>query len=141
MLRRLLTWLEPNRRPDLAVVLVDRDGDKRRKNLLQNNLVGIATTHVVAVAREEFEAWLVADEEAVAAALQTQFSRTKAPENMGPTEAKELLASTIGKLCKSQGEQLQMRRLIAERCSIEGLCRRCSAFSDFFKDLRAEKIG
>src|SRR5580704_10360316 len=38
--RQLLTWPDPNLRPDLVVVLVDRDEDKQRKNRLVGHLAG-----------------------------------------------------------------------------------------------------
>lgn len=52
-LRQLVTYASPGRRPDLAVVLVDADGDANaRKKLLQGHLEGLSLPTVVAVAAQ-----------------------------------------------------------------------------------------
>src|SRR5687767_13026917 len=64
--RRLLSWPRREQVPHLAIVLVDADGDGQRGTRLRAALAQIQVTHVVAVAIQEFEAWLIADHECLA---------------------------------------------------------------------------
>jgi hypothetical protein len=56
-LRRLLVWPmgsnDPARRPDVAIVLVDGDEDRGRKQLLEGWVSNLAVTSVIAVAIQE----------------------------------------------------------------------------------------
>lgn len=137
-LRELLTWLHPNQRPDLAVVFVDRDGEARRRATLSQYLDGLpatAATVVLGVAREEFEAWLVADEQAVASSLHCRLSKSKSPERMAPREAKELLTGWLTQHQPERDAHPELRRQIAECCSLDVVRKRCPAFESFIKDL------
>jgi hypothetical protein len=64
-LRRLLMWPSAARRPQLAIVLVDADGDETRRPTLNAATENVTTPRVVAVAVQEVEAWLIADMNAV----------------------------------------------------------------------------
>ncbi|MEQ1894717.1 MAG: hypothetical protein ABL998_19415, partial [Planctomycetota bacterium] len=66
-LRTLLTWARAEKAPDLAVVLVDEDDQKERVTELRTLMAERAPTPkaVVAVCRQEFEAWLLADQACV----------------------------------------------------------------------------
>src|SRR5689334_6448808 len=54
-LRKLLTWIDPKKRPDLAIVLVDCDGDSERKKRLEESTASLEAPHVIGVAVQEFE--------------------------------------------------------------------------------------
>ena len=66
--RRLLTWATPMAKPDLAVVIVDADGEANRHVALRHILSSRREPQppaVIGVAVQEFEAWLIADEAAL----------------------------------------------------------------------------
>lgn len=89
-LRRLLTIAAPSRRPDLAIVLVDEDGQGDRRASLLRSTEGIELPHVIAIAIREFEAWLIADHAAIVALLGPRPT-PPAYEAMEPGHAKSLL--------------------------------------------------
>ena len=65
-LRPLLFWADEKRQPDLAIVLVDADGkEKARREELSLALRDIPLTAIAAVAVQEFEAWRIADSQAL----------------------------------------------------------------------------
>jgi hypothetical protein len=130
-LRSLLTWLQPDLQPDLAVVLVDEDGHSSRKRMLEGSVADIPGSKVVAVAIREFEAWLVADEAVASGAMGKTFERTKEPETMAPGEAKKLWASWV-----SGGDECAARLTVARTVDLDGLASRCRAFGTFRGELR-----
>ncbi len=69
-LKRLLAFSDPQRQPDLCVVLVDQDGEKSRRSTLEKILTGQPMRTILAVAIREFEAWLIADTGTVSDAMQ-----------------------------------------------------------------------
>jgi hypothetical protein len=90
---RLLNWPHPAKRPHLVVILVDEDGDGKRYSRLTDDasetLPAKTNTLVVAVARQEFEAWLLSDTAALRATLGIGTGETPTPEDMQPGEAKQ----------------------------------------------------
>jgi hypothetical protein len=94
-LRRLTSWARGA--PRLAIVLVDEDGQAGRRSTLYEHLAGLSAPplRVVAVARQEFEAWLIADLRAVAPALGFSPDEPGAREALPPRRAKELLHAWI----------------------------------------------
>ncbi len=135
-LSMLLTWPLPAKRPDLAVVLVDADGDRRRLSRLRRVTRSANLPAVVAVAVQEFEAWLIADHAIACSVLQRSPSPPRAPESMNPGEANELLARWIGGSAVA-AEARVVRRRLAEQCTLELVRRKCRAFQRLFRDLRA----
>jgi len=134
-LRKLLSWPPSPNRPDLAVVLVDADGDRSRKGTLDAGTAmvpGARLGRVIGVAIEEFEAWLVADDRAVSEGLHATFPTPKAPETMAPQEAKLLLAEAIA---LAGADPQVVRRTIAEKCGLDAISARCPSFADFRAEL------
>jgi len=127
-LLQLLSWADPNRRPDLALVLIDADGDRRRKRKLQAIARQVTSPVIVAVATEEFEAWLIADHEALSQVVGMKVKPVSEPERLQPGVAKAVLAQ-----CDPAP---QARREIAKRCDLAIVSRRCRAFARFLKDLK-----
>jgi hypothetical protein len=130
----LLTWPRPEDRPDLAVVLVDQDGQPGRAALLAEHLAGLPAPHVVVVAIQEFEAWLVADPGALRAVFGVEATAPPAPEALEPREARGLLrgwAVTWGR-----GEAARLLRCdLARSCDLGIVQAACPAFRRFMKDL------
>lgn len=133
-LRQLLRW--PRREPDLAIVLVDRDGEAHRKQRLEEWIadLGGETSRIVAVAQEEFEAWLLADIAAVNRTLGTNHQTTSAPESMARREAKGHLAGWIEEIADAPPIPTVYRR-IAEHVAIETLAERCASFQQLLDQL------
>jgi len=132
-LRQLLTWPLAHMRPDLAVVLVDGDEDLSRKARLEELVSDIAVSRVIAVAVQEFEAWLIADHAAVRKALGAALPAPADPERMARREAKGLLASWMGD--RTESSKRGIRMTLASLCDLEVVRRRCAAFDEFLRAL------
>lgn len=133
-LRRLLTWFdEAVRAPDLAIVLVDADGDSHRKNTLESHVEGLPVAKVIAVAVQEFETWLIADQNAVHAAMNATHSTLPDLESLPRREAKERLTQW----CDASGRNdRDVRMTLAQTCALDSLERRCAAFATLIRELR-----
>ena len=127
-LRRLLSWPPGPRRPELAVVLLDADGDKQRGSGIEQAVDDLPLRRVIGLAVQEFEAWLISDEKAVAGAIGAPFPTQKAPENMKPREAKTLLLDWIG---RAGADERKARLTIAATADLGAIASRCPAFQDF----------
>ncbi len=135
-LRRLLTWPSTRSLPDLAVVLVDRDGDEGRAALLRNHVGDLVLPRrVIGVAIEEFEAWLIADAATIEQITALPVSAVASPEHMVRGAAKSQLAKW------SAGSSApQVHREVASRCDLNVVCRHCRAFESFSSDLQQALI-
>jgi hypothetical protein len=133
-LRPLLFWADPARQPDLAVVLVDADGDEERQKLLDSATGDIPVETVVAVAIQEFEAWLVADPAVVQAVLRQPLTLPKPPEKLSRRQAKELLQQWCEQRARSR-DAAEIRRDLARQCDLDTLARQCTAFALFLRKL------
>lgn len=135
-LRRLLLWADESKQPDLAVVFVDADGDEKRQGYLDTSVQGIPVDAVVGVAIEEFEAWLIADAEALKSVFRQPLAPPKSPERLGRRRAKELLQQW----CEQHGRSRDagdIRGQLALLSDLETLSRQCGAFATFLQKLRA----
>ena len=137
-LRRLLTWLDPAIRPDLAVIIVDADGDAGRRARLAECVADLPLPRVVSVAVQEFEAWLIADSAAVSGALGRPFETPPAPETLRPRAAKALLGKAVAEAGASDAEA---RLSIAHLATLDGIAKRCPAFAALRADLGAASRG
>jgi hypothetical protein len=138
-LRQLLRWIRPERQqPDLAIVLIDADGDHQRGTRLRAALSSIDVVAVIGLAIEEFEAWLLADfmtvQRVLGAVAMSDFPTT--PERLKPGEAKGRLNVYLG---EHTADSLKLRREIAAQCSLDELRNKCRAFQQFVSDLRGKR--
>lgn len=134
-LQQLLSWPDEERMPHLAVVLVDADGKaEERQAELDSALQELTVETVAAVAIQEFEAWLIADGEAVKSVLRKPLSPPKPPERLGRREAKELLQKWSEEHASKQ-EPAELRRQLAEQCELDTLARMCPAFAELLRRL------
>ena len=140
-LRELLSWFRPDEQPDLAVVLVDADGDQQRANRLRQAVSSLKVPAIVVASIQEFEAWLIADHACVSAVLGSTGplpGATDAPETLAPRAAKALLAQWMERAgCTEASAQRDVRRRIARECSLPTLRDRCRAFATFASELSA----
>ena len=132
-LRQLLTWPVARMRPDLVVVLVDCDEDKGRKTRLEELVADLVVSKVIAVAVQEFEAWLIADHAAVCQAFGTTLPPPRDPERMDRREAKALLESWM--VHRPESTERAMRMTLANLCDLDVVRQRCAAFDDFLRAL------
>ena len=133
-LLQLLTWARPSRQPDLAIVLVDADGDRQRRRKIQSTAAKAAVPTVVAVAAQEFEAWRIADHKALSRVLRTDIDPVVKPERLQPAEAKTTLAAWLSR--SGAETPSEARRQIAAVCDLGVVKRRCRSFEQFLGDLR-----
>jgi len=129
--RRLLSWPPSDRLPDLAVLLIDDDGKKRR-NEISAWVRDVTVEAVVAVPVQEFEAWLIADVEAVPGTGELPAH----PESLAPGRAKELLRNRLTPGCANVVDILKARTEIARRADLARLAK-LPAFTAFESDLRS----
>jgi hypothetical protein len=134
-LRPLLFWADPSKQPDLAIILVDADGDDERQALLDSALEGIPAKAVVAVAIQEFEAWLLADPITLKSVLRQPLALPKNPEKLSLRQAKELLQQWCEQHAGSR-DPAEIRRDIARESDLDTLTRQCTAFASFLLKLQ-----
>jgi hypothetical protein len=135
VLEQLLTWPRRELTPDLVVLMRDDDGKNRRKWLTTtcDKLSPVAVRPVLAVAIQEFEAWLIADINAVNTVLSSKHTTTSSPESMQCGQAKQQLMQWLR---NAKGNEGELRSRIAQTLSIDEVRKRCNAFSQFSDDLR-----
>lgn len=140
VLKRLLQWPLADLRPDLAVVLVDRDGDTARERQLRETVA--AARHaatpptVIAVAVEEIEAWLLSDTAALASVL-SDGSAPSAPEKMSPGAAKTELEARINRQTNEVADRWALRVRLAHVLDLDRVARASRSFDGFRKELIA----
>jgi len=137
----LLSWFQPMQKPELAMVLVDADGDKQRQTRLQRATDGVSVPIIITVAVQEFEAWLISDHRAVRAVLNVEgglSGATNDPESLDRKKAKELLALWLEQAGVITPEEQRLRRAkIAAESSLEVIANSCRSFADLLKQLKA----
>ena len=143
-LLRLMTWIHPQRRPDLAVVFVDQDGDRKLRQTLVATLDQVTLPWVLVVPAPEYEAWLLADVATASRVLGVELQEPKDPESMAPGEAKRLFLEwsgrsqrTVDKVSTLRTTRRDARIEIFETCRLE-LLRRQRSFEQFERDLRVQ---
>lgn len=137
-LRRLLLWADESKRPHLAVVFVDADGDEKRQGYLDGYVTDLPVEAVVGVAVEEFEAWLIADSAALKSVFRQPLAPPKSPERLGRRQAKELLQQW----CEQHGRNRdagELRGELALSSDLETVSRQCTAFATFLQKLGAPR--
>ncbi len=137
-LRQLLTFPGSSRRPDLAIVLVDEDGTGDRREVLIAMTQDLELPHVIGVPVREFEAWLIADNKALASVLPGHTTPT-APETMRPRQAKDLLRNWIaGHPAHQHGVNVprKLRVALATQIDLDELTK-SSSFQRLQTDLRS----
>jgi hypothetical protein len=115
----------------LAIALVDADGDSHRRADLLRALEGIVVPHVVAVATQEFESWLIADHEAVRAVFGRGTGDLPDIESMRPREAKDVFTRLVGE----GSDEMQARRTLASMSTLAIVAGKCRSFEFLLKDL------
>lgn len=135
-LRQLLTWPSAKRRPDIAVVLHDMDGDAGRLATLLGHTENLLIRPVIGVARQEFEAWLVADVRTLRRVCKQSVEMPPSPEQFERSEAKKRIEQWIANDAATDVERRSKRIEIARSCDIDVVRDRCPSFNAFYEELR-----
>lgn len=109
--------------------MIDRDEDAHRQSRVEEAAGRGNVTTVVALAKEEFEAWLASDPKAFAAVTGSSAPVPPEPDAMPRGEAKNWLRSIIG-----GSNEAELRKALARAIRLEQL-QRLSAFERFSRNL------
>jgi hypothetical protein len=135
-LRKLVAFPPTVRRPDLAVILLDEDGDKGRAGLAAE-LHGTVVPAILGVAVPEFEAWLLADHACLNSTLGVSVSAPPSAEALARGGAKTLLGQLMTSAGVASGRINSIRCQLAENCSLH-LLRGFVSAERFIKELRRQ---
>lgn len=131
--RKLLAFLRVI--PQLAIVLVDADGDVgARRRPLQDLLESRPFVVVHAIAVQEFESWLIADVSAASKVLNRRLDEAPEPDGMTRGDAKERWHSWSEHV--NPVDRARTRAAVAEQLDIDLLARRSKSFARLLDDLR-----
>jgi hypothetical protein len=131
VLRSLIAFPANHRRPDLAVVLIDEDGDRSRQSLAAS-LEGSVLPAVIGLAAPEFEAWLIADHATLCATLRAPVDPP--PQSVLPRAAKAYLANAMSVAGIDEDRSNDLRCELASNCNLDVL-RRIRGFEAFMKEM------
>jgi hypothetical protein len=135
-LRKVLSWADAKRAPELAVVLVDEDGQSDRLSVLKRTVQGLHhPMAAIGVAVREFESWLIADHRALARVTGQRIDNAFDVEALRPGEAKQHLNDVAASLRDERGVAAAHRR-IAEQLDLAELKSRSKSFSRFVDEAR-----
>lgn len=112
-LRQLLSYPRPVDRPDLLIVLIDEDGESDRRGALTAVVADLPGTIVIAVATQEFEAWLIADADAVFRVVGTADRPPANVEGLAPGAAKEWLTAHLTATGSPSSKRLDLARVLS----------------------------
>jgi hypothetical protein len=132
---RLCTWPVRAEAPDAFVFIVDGDGDGQRRRRLQQ-AVQDRPGVVVGVAREAFEAWLLADLDAVRSVLQVRIDDLGDVERMPASSVKERLDGLLAESGRGAPEAIEgARAQIARALDLHVASQRSRSLADFRGEL------
>lgn len=119
-----------------AHLLVRRCLEQRRSLdlSLSSVLTEVPVETVLGVAIQEFEAWLIADPEALKAVFRQPLRLDRSPERLGRREAKQQLQQWSEQHARSK-DTAELRRQLAETCDLDTVSRQCPAFSELLDQL------
>ncbi len=136
--KRALGWIRLAEREgyDAIILVIDQDGDEERKQQFdraQDDL-RLSLPRALGVAIKTFDAWMLADEQALSEALETRIDLPPNPESEGDPKSK---CKNLRDAAHSQPSLRAMYAAIAERTDMEKLKARCpNGFAPF-----AQRVG
>ena len=138
--KRALGWIRLAEREDYdAIILViDQDGEEERKQQFdraQEDRRLSLLPRALGVAIKTFDAWMLADEQALSEVLETHIDPLPNPESEGAPKGK---CESLRNEARSQLSPREMYAAIAERTVMEKLEDRCPrGFAPFAQRVRA----
>lgn len=138
--KRALGWIRLAERKDYdAIILViDQDGDEERKQQFdraQEDRRLSLLPRALGVAIKTFDAWMLADEQALSEVLETHIDSLPNPESEGDPKGK---CESLRNGARSHLSPRDMYTAIAERTAMEKLEDRCPrGFAPFAQRVRA----
>lgn len=133
---RLTSWPNLREAPDAYVVLVDGDGEAQRRPQLQRAVRDQSPPVVIGVAREAFEAWLLADLQTLRRVLQIQVDDLGDVERLRAQQAKAKLDDLLARANRRGPEAIEGARAhLAAELDLEVVRQRSRSFSDLRSEL------
>ncbi len=137
--KRALGWIRLAEREDYdAIILViDQDGDEERKQQFDRAQEDrrLSLPRALGVAIKTFDAWMLADEQALSEVLETHIDPLPNPESEGDPKGK---CESLRNGARSHLSPRDMYAAIAERTAMEKLEYRCpNGFAPFARRVRA----
>jgi hypothetical protein len=127
-------------RPSLAMLLVDADGKgSLRRAELRPAVERAGVSAVLAIAVQEFEAWLIAEHVAAARILGRDVDTPPEPDGMSRGEAKERWTRWVASVPAEN--QARIRAQVAKAVDLDALAKRSASFRQLLDDLRAVTPG
>ena len=137
--KRALGWIRLAEREgyDAIILVIDQDGDEERKRQFdraQDDL-RLSLPRALGVAIKTFDAWMLADEQALSAVLGTHIDLSPNPESEDDPKSR---CENLRNEARSQLSPRAMYAEIAERTDMEKLEARCpNGFAPFAGRVRA----
>lgn len=140
--KRAVRWiLEAERRGyDALILVIDRDGDKRRTAQFDEAQKYVASRlpRALGVAIESFDAWILTDEKALSEVLKIPVPKQKDPESI---QQPKLVCETLISASSVNLSQRDVYRAVCRVVDLKTLERRCKkGFAPFAKRLSALEI-
>lgn len=136
-LRQLCTYLSADTKPDLTVIFVDADRTSGRQRDLEAHVEGLAHAPIIAVAVQEFEAWLIADGPAVSQVTGGPGALDGDLESLDRRAAKEHLNAVCSRRLQADPglTDRDLRISIARTVDLAVIRHRCASFDRFVRAL------
>lgn len=137
--KRALGWIRLAEREeyDALILVIDQDGRRERKQQFdraQDDL-RLSLPRALGVAIKTFDAWMLADEQALSEVLETHINPLPNPESEGDPKGK---CESLRDEARSQPSLREMYAMIARRADLERLEVRCpNGFAPFAQRVRA----
>jgi hypothetical protein len=140
-----LTWPRLADVPDLAVLLIDADDDRHIRAQLAR-CIGQRPlprpTVCLGVAFQEFEAWLLADQNAVHSVVGRAYDGLPDREAMARGEGKRILQEWLAAAYPNDPDaRNQARTNIIAGADLDEMARHCRSFAEFRRGLIAAVTG
>lgn len=125
--------------PSLIVLLVDSDDQPRveRAAILEAALTRHSLTGAVGIAVKEFEAWLIADANAIGQVIGKVDHDYQTPQALACGEAKQTLQKWIREIAHPSRQLMDIRKEIATLMDLDVVSNRCPSFKSFRQSLLA----
>ena len=123
--------------PALVVLLVDADEKPvdSRRSILREALGRNGLEGAVGVAVQEFESWLMADQDALTAVLGPGHASPPDIEAMGCRQAKDQLMGWTTQAARPGRGPFELRIELAKTLDLDVLTKRCGSFRAFRREL------